>query len=93
MGGVRPYRCEKGEPVPLALLIARAGGATWPIKALDDANQPHRVAFSSESVSGIKAAVATGLAVGVVARSTVEGSMHVLDNDTAFRHCLTQSYA
>jgi DNA-binding transcriptional LysR family regulator len=54
------------------------------IAALEAAGQPYRIVFSSESVSGIKAAIATGLAVGVLARSTVENSMQVLTREQGF---------
>jgi DNA-binding transcriptional LysR family regulator len=51
---------------------------------LEGAGQPYRIVFSSESVSGIKAAISTGLAVGVLARSTVESSMHMLTQQHGF---------
>ncbi len=54
------------------------------VAALEQAGQPYRVVFSSESVSGIKAAVATGLAVGVLARSTVDSAMQVLTREHGF---------
>ena len=48
---------------------------------MEDAGQPYRVVFSSENTAGIKAAVATGLPVGVLARSTLESSMLVVGSE------------
>lgn len=80
----RQYQCLNDEPVPLALFERSCWWRDMAIEALENAGQPYRVVFSSESVAGIKAAIATGLAVGVLARSTVESSMHVFDEQHGF---------
>ncbi len=80
----RPYQCRNEEPVPLAVFDRSCWWRDMAIKTLEDADQPYRIVFSSESVAGIKAAIATGLAVGVLARSTVESSMHILDKQHGF---------
>jgi len=77
----RPYRCRDEEPVPLALFDRACAWRDVVIQALEDAGQPYRIVFSSESTAGIKAAIATGLAVGVLARSTLESSMLVLGRE------------
>ena len=77
----RPYRCRDEEPVPLALFDRACAWRDVTIQALENANQPYRIVFSSESTAGIKAAIATGLAVGVLARSTLESSMLVLGRE------------
>ena len=77
-------QCRKEERVPLALFDRSCSWRDMAIEALEDAGQPYRIVFSSESVAGIRAAIATGLAVGVLARSTVESSMHVLDEQQGF---------
>ena len=77
----RPWRCRAGEPVPLALFDRACAWRDVAIQALEDAGQPYRIVFSSESTAGIKAAIATGLAVGVLARSTLESSMLVLGRE------------
>ena len=74
----RPWRRRDEEPVPLALFDRACAWRDVAIQALEDAGQPYRIVFSSESTAGIKAAIATGLAVGVLARSTLESSMLVL---------------
>lgn len=80
----RPYQRRSDEPVPLALFDRSCSWRDMTIAALEDAGQPYRIVFSSESVSGIKAAIATGLAVGVLARSTVESSMDMLTRKHGF---------
>ena len=77
----RPWRCRDEEPVPLALFDRACAWRDVAIQALEDAGQPYRVVFSSESTAGIKAAIATGLAVGVLSRSTLESSMLVLGRE------------
>ena len=77
----RPWRCRDEEPVPLALFDRACAWRDVAIQALEDAGQPYRIVFSSESTAGIKAAIATGLAVGVLARSTLESSMLVLGRE------------
>ena len=64
--------------LPLALFDRACWWRDAALEALDRAGFRHRLAYSSESVAGVKAAIAAGLAVGVLARSTVEPSMRVL---------------
>ncbi len=80
----RQYQCRNEEPVSLALFDRSCWWRDMAIEALEDAGQPYRIVFSSASVAGIKAAIATGLAVGVLARSIVESSMHILDEQHGF---------
>jgi len=80
----RPYRCRIAEPVPLALFDRSCWWRDMAIEALEGAGQPYRIVLSSESVAGIRAAIATGLAVGVMARSTIERCTCVLDAQQGF---------
>ena len=77
----RLWRCRDEEPIPLALFDRACAWRDVAIQALEDAGQPYRIVFSSESTAGIKAAIATGLAVGVLARSTLESSMLALGRE------------
>ena len=77
----RPYRCRDEEPVPLALFDRACAWRDVATRALEDAGQPYRIVFSSESTAGIKAAIATGLAIGVLAQSTLESSMLVVGGE------------
>lgn len=51
--------------VPLALLDAPCGFRSAALAALEGAGRPHRIAASSASLSGLRAAVASGLALSV----------------------------
>ncbi|MGL6335515.1 LysR substrate-binding domain-containing protein [Aeromonas jandaei] len=58
-----------GEPLPLVLFDAPCLMRSRAIKALDDAGIPWRIAFTSQSLGGIWAAVQAGL--GITVRSTI----------------------
>ncbi len=75
----RQIRCRREEPVPVALFDRSCFWRDMAIGAMERTGQPYRIVLSSESVAGIKAAISSGLAVGVLARSTVESGMHILD--------------
>lgn len=67
-----------GESVPIALFDRACWWRDAALRALDGAGIGYRIAFSSESFSGVKAAVLAGLAVGMVSRGTVEPPMREL---------------
>jgi DNA-binding transcriptional LysR family regulator len=74
----------RDERVTLALFDRACAWRDTAISALENSSRPYRVAFSSESTAGIKAAIATGLAVGVLSRSAIEDSMQTLDERHGF---------
>ena len=80
----RAYQCRREHPVSLALFDRSCWWREVATESLEKADQPYRIVFSSESVDGVKAAIATGLAVGVLARSTVEPTMHILGEQQGF---------
>lgn len=67
-----------GEPMPIAVFDRACWWRDAALAALDHAGVAYRIAFSSQSVSGVRAAVTAGLAVGMLAESTVDGPMRVL---------------
>lgn len=71
-------------PLPVALFDRTCWWRDAALKALDDAQIPYRAAYTSESVEGVKAALKAGLAVGILARSTVEPGLHILGHDDGF---------
>ena len=80
----RGFHLERDQPVPLALFDRSCWWRDMAIEALQQAERPYRIAYSSESVSGVKAAVSAGLAVGVLSRSTVDKTMRVIGSDDGF---------
>jgi DNA-binding transcriptional LysR family regulator len=59
----------RGEPLPLVLFDAPCLMRSRALKALDDAGIPWRIAFTSQSLGGIWAALQAGL--GLTVRSTI----------------------
>ncbi len=69
------------QPIPLALFDRQCWWRDVAIKSLEASGHPYRIAFSSESIAGVKAAISAGLAVGMLAASTVESHMRILDKE------------
>jgi DNA-binding transcriptional LysR family regulator len=68
-----------GEPVPLVMFEAPCLMRSTAIAALDRANIPWRIAFSSSSLSGIWAAVGAGLGVTVRTPAGMPSSLRTLE--------------
>lgn len=80
----RAYQDRRDEPVPLALFDRACYWRDMAIEALEKSRRPHRIVVTSESVAGIKAAIVSGLAIGVLARSTIDDSMQILGKKDGF---------
>ncbi len=65
-------------PLPVALFDRSCWWRDAAVGALEASDIAYRAAYSSESVAGVKAAIKAGLAVGILARSTVEPAMRIL---------------
>ncbi len=65
-------------PLPLVLFDRACWWRDAALAALEQARRSHRVAFTSESVAGVKAAVAAGLGIAVLARSWLDPGMREL---------------
>ncbi|WP_022666336.1 LysR substrate-binding domain-containing protein [Desulfospira joergensenii] len=68
--GPRDTEPERKSPLPIAVFHQGCIYRQWAIQALEKQNIPYRIAYSSPSISGILAAVRTGLAVAPVGAST-----------------------
>ena len=75
---------DAAEPVPLALFDRECWWRDAAITALEKVRRPYRVAYSSESAAGVKAAITAGLAVGVLAETTIDTSMRILSENEGF---------
>ena len=69
---------HEADPVPLALTEAGCQMRTHALAALDGAERPYRIAYTSRSYTGLASFVCAGLAVGAVAESSVTPQMRVL---------------
>jgi DNA-binding transcriptional LysR family regulator len=75
-----PTHHGSGDPIPLAALEAPCRMRSAAIAALDRVRIPWRVAFTSQSLSGVWAAVAAGLGVTVRTRAGLPPLLTVLEH-------------
>lgn len=71
-------------PVPVALFDRACWWRDSALEALDKAGKSYRVVFSSESVTGISAAISAGVAVGVVGENSLCDDFRVLTSSNGF---------
>lgn len=65
------HEAHLGDPLPVAMYEPECWWRDWALRTLDDRGRRYRIAYASHSVAGVQGAVASGLAVGVLARSTM----------------------
>lgn len=75
---------HEADPLPVAMYGQDCWWRPWALKALDERDRHYRVAYTSRSVAGIQAAVTSGLAVAVLARSTMPPHSRILDAGEGF---------
>lgn len=73
------HKFHPEEPLPLALFERSCWWHETALAALESANIPYRIAYTSQSVAGVKAAITAGLAIGVLAESSVDETMCKLE--------------
>lgn len=74
----RDWQPPTGEPLPLVLFDAPCLFRNAALEALERAGQPWRVALSTPSLSGIRAAVRAGLGVSVRTERWLEPDMRIV---------------
>ena len=74
----RGHAVHQADPLPLALFAQGCAYRNRAMAALDAVGRRWRMAYSSTSVTGVQAAVLSGLAVAVLAQSTLLKGMRVL---------------
>jgi DNA-binding transcriptional LysR family regulator len=75
---------HESDPLPLAVYHERCTFRRLAIQALDAIGRPWRIAYSSQSIAGIFAAVETGLAVGTILPSNLKPGLVVLGEAEGF---------
>ena len=78
------HGAHSGDPLPLAMFAQDCWWREWALKALEDRGRSYRLACTSRSVAGIQAAVTFGLAVAVLARSTMPKNSRVLSEEEGY---------
>ncbi len=80
----RMHEAHLRDPVPLAVFHANCKFYIWGVQALNAAGRTYRIAYTSGSFSGIEAAVATGLAISPIARSSMTPAFRELGPEEGF---------
>jgi len=71
-------------PLPLAMFGEHCAFRQWAIEALDKINREYRIAYSSQSLTGILAYVRAGIGVTVLAESSVTSEFRRLTPEDGF---------
>lgn len=72
------------DPVPVALFDRACWWRNAALTSLQARGIPYRIAFSSQSVAGVTAAVEAGIAIGLLGQSTMAGHLKVLGEEDGF---------
>lgn len=80
----RGHCVHESDPLPLAVYHERCAFRRLAIQALDAIGRPWRIAYSSQSIAGIYAALETGLAVGTILPSNLKPGLVVLGEAEGF---------
>jgi len=74
------------ETLPVALFDNTCWWRDVAIKSLEKRAKPYRIIYSSQSVSGIAAAVEAGIAIGLLGRSSLHAGLSVAGTEFDFNH-------
>ncbi|WP_282609085.1 LysR substrate-binding domain-containing protein [Pelagibius sp. Alg239-R121] len=71
-------------PLPIAVWQRGCWWREWALSALEQQRRDYRVAYISDSALGLQAAVSSGIAVGILARSQIPADCRELTLDEGF---------
>lgn len=74
----RAHNLLERDPIPVALFERACWWRDVAIRALEASGRAHRVVYSSESVTGVAAAIEAGVAIGVLDQSAITSDLAVL---------------
>lgn len=75
---------DRTERVPLAMINHRCWMGELPRKKLEQQGRPYDIAFECSGLSGLKAAIRAGFAVGILLESNLERDMKILSEGDGF---------
>lgn len=78
------HRVHEQDPVPVALFDPACWWRDRALEMLEQRSRAYRVAYTSRSVAGLQAAVTSGLAIAVLARSTVPAGARILTSEDGY---------
>lgn len=73
------------ETLPVALFDHACWWRDAAVRSLEDRGKPYRIVYSSQSVSGVVAAVEAGIAVGLLGRSSLQTGLSVASESFGFQ--------
>lgn len=77
--GSRAHRVHERDPLPVALFDQACWWRDVSLRALDNAGRPYRIVYTSESMTGVAAAIEAGIAIGTLGQSFVTDDFMVLE--------------
>ena len=78
------WKVPVGESLPVALFDHACWWRDAAIASLETRGEPYRIVYSSQSVSGVIAAVEAGIAVGLLGRSSLHSGLSVIGEGLRF---------
>jgi DNA-binding transcriptional LysR family regulator len=78
------HQVHQQNPVPVALFSRDCWWRDQALEALKKTDKPYRIAFTSESVTGISAAVLSGAAVAAVGENSLRDDFQILSKKEGF---------
>jgi len=80
----RQHDLLERDPLPVALFDRACWWRDAALQSLQASGRSYRVVFTSESVTGVAAAIEAGIAVGVLGQADLHGNLQVLGADAGF---------
>ena len=80
----RQHSLLESDPLPVALFDRACWWRDAALQSLLESGRPYRVVYSSESVTGVAAAIEAGIAVGVLGLSDLPGGLRALAPEEGF---------
>lgn len=79
------------DPIPVALFDRDCWWRDAAVEALHAMGRPFRIAYSSQSVAGVAAAIEAGIAIGLLGVSNMTADLRQLGSDDGFREMPTSN--
>ncbi len=80
----KKHLIHEQDPVPVALFDRECWWRDRALEALKKSGKRHQIVFTSESVTGITAAIVAGVATGVVGENSLRDDFQILSIDDGF---------
>ena len=85
------YCTHELDPVPVAVYESGCWCRDWALRSLEQQGQNYRIAFTSDSLEGLQAAVTSGLAIAPLSRSNIPADCRELTKEDGFWNFLVSN--